>query len=131
MVLTQEVSAAKDAAVEKALHKAASGDLVTSGRILKEHLGRGALELKYLPIGIRKSEQAKEFGLEGSKAKTRIQMENRQKVLDAARNFLATRKKKVSGRALAEKVSDKTGIKFGTVRDHLSKLKAEGHINFG
>lgn len=117
--------------MEKALHKAANGDFVTSGRIIREHLVQGAVVLKYVPIGIKKSEQAKEFGLEGAKAKRHIHKKNQQKILEAAQNFLATRNKKVSERELANKVSAKTDIKFGTVRDHLSKLKAEGHIKYG
>ena len=64
-----EASAAADAAVEKAIHKAAKGDFQTVGKLIREHLQNGAnnisrdkIAMQYVPIGIRKSEQARENG---------------------------------------------------------------------
>jgi hypothetical protein len=52
-VLTQEAETAKNAAIEKALHKAASGDFESAGRFLREYLKCGAVSLKYIPIGVK------------------------------------------------------------------------------
>lgn len=52
-VLTLESDTATNAAVEKALHKAASGDFETAGRLLREHMLSGAVALKFIPIGVK------------------------------------------------------------------------------
>jgi len=52
-VLTLESDTAANAAVEKALHKAASGDFETAGRLLREHMWSGAGALKFIPIGVK------------------------------------------------------------------------------
>lgn len=44
-VLTIETDTAKNAAVEKALHKAASGDFESAGKFLREHMTNGAMHL--------------------------------------------------------------------------------------
>lgn len=47
-VLTLESATAKDAALEKALHKAADGDFETAGKLLRELLQHGALHIAAL-----------------------------------------------------------------------------------
>lgn len=52
-VLTLETATAKNAAVEKALHKAASGDFDTAGKLLREYFDTEAVVLKFVPIGVK------------------------------------------------------------------------------
>jgi hypothetical protein len=56
---TQETSNVKDAALEKALHKAASGDFEAAGKFLREHMIGGAVTMKFVPIGIKFTEGRK------------------------------------------------------------------------
>ncbi|MBS0323745.1 MAG: hypothetical protein JSR19_07830 [Proteobacteria bacterium] len=58
-VLTLETATAKNAAVEKALHKAAGGDFEAAGKLLREHMIAGAVALKFVPIGVKFSQGRK------------------------------------------------------------------------
>ncbi|BAN35023.1 hypothetical protein SCD_n01194 [Sulfuricella denitrificans skB26] len=55
-VLTIETDTVENFAVEKALHKAASGDFETAGRFIREHMisgGVSIVSMKFAPIGIK------------------------------------------------------------------------------
>ena len=131
LALTAETATAKNAAVEKALHKAAIGDFETAGKFLREHLADGAVALKFIPIGIRKSKQAAKFGREGAKGNKEEGAANRQEILNAAKGILAAwmSKKPPSGRRLEGLISEKTGIPLGTVRGHTGKLRKEKKLD--
>jgi hypothetical protein len=75
--------------------------------------------------GIKKSAQAKRFGQKGAKENKEKGEANRQAVLDAAREILAGRARKPSGRELAKLIDGKTGIPFNTVRGHLKHLRKD------
>ena len=77
-VLTIETATANNAAVEKALHKAASGDFEAAGKFLRDHMSACAVALKFIPIGIKKSAQAAKFGREGAKGNQQKGNANRQ-----------------------------------------------------
>lgn len=124
-VMTLEAATAKVAAVEKALHKAASGDFETAGRLLREHMVGGAIAMRFVPIGINKSRQAKNFGIKGAKTNKELGEVNRQAVLDEARTILAERERKPTGRELADLISTRIGMPYNTVRGHLKKLRDE------
>ncbi len=124
-VLTIETSSAKNAAVEKALHKAASGDFEAAGKFLREHMIDGAISMKFIPIGINKSAQATKFGREGAKLNKEEGEFNRMKVLNAAKEILAKRTRKPSLRELASLIEKQTGVSFNTVRGHLNKLRQD------
>lgn len=124
-VLTIETATAKNAAVEKALHKAASGDFEAAGKFLREHMRNGAIALKFIPIGVNKSAQAKRFGREGAKGNKEEGEVNRQAVLNAAREILAGRTREPTERGLAKLIEGKTRIPFNTVRGHLAKLRKD------
>ena len=124
-VLTLEANSAKLTTVEKALHKAAIGEFETAGRLIREHIVDGAVIKKFLPIGIKKVEQAKDFGSLGAYTNREIGRNNRKKVLEAAKAILASRKRKPSGRELAGLVAEKTGIPVDTVRGHIKILRKD------
>jgi len=123
-VLAKETSTAGNAAVEKALHKAASGEFEVSGNLLREHLVHEATRLKYVPIGIAKSAQAAAFGRRGANGKKKQGIATRKTVSDAAQRILKDWQgaKSPSGRRLAELVSSTTGIPTATCRSHLQAL---------
>jgi len=50
---TLEADTARDAAVEKALHKAASGDYEAAGRIFRGHMMSRAEQIKFIPLGMK------------------------------------------------------------------------------
>lgn len=124
-VLTLETQAARNAAVEKALHKAASGDFETAGRILREYMLTSAVALKFIPIGINKFEQASRFGREGAKSNKAEGATNESSVLKAAKEILKewSRASPPSDRHLAQLIEKETGIPKNTVRGHLTKLR--------
>ena len=124
-VLTIETETASNAAVEKALHKAASGDVEAAGKFLREHMNDGAVAMKFIPIGISKSAQAKEFGRKGAEGNKKEGEGNRQTVLDAAKIILAGRTREPSERELAKLIETKTGIPQNTVRGHLARLRKD------
>lgn len=131
-VKTLEASTASKAAIEKALHKAAGGDFQAAGKFLRESITSGAdtialekIARQYVPIGIRKSDQAKEFGSRGAASNREIGLANRQAILAAAKEILDGRTRKPTGRKLAGTVAQKTGIPFDTVRGHLQKLRKD------
>ncbi|MBW8458639.1 MAG: hypothetical protein K0M58_09385 [Thiobacillus sp.] len=124
-VLTIETETAKNAAIEKALHKAASGNFEAAGKFLREHINNGAVALKFIPIGINKLAQAKEFGRKGAEGNKKEGEGNRQTVLDAARAILAGRTREPSERELAKLIETKTGIPQNTVRGHLARLRKD------
>lgn len=125
--LTAEANTARNAAVEKALRKAASGDSETAGRLLREHLDREANALKFIPIGINRALQASEFGIKGAKANKSVGAENRHAVLVAATDILAawTTGPEPSVRRLAELVAQRVGISVSACRTHLAKLREQ------
>ncbi len=128
-VLTLEVSTAKAAAFEKAIHKAANGDFCAAGRLIREHIKSGAEAEKYIPIGIKKSKQATEFGRRGSETSKRQGAENRQRVLDAAKDILSRRTRPPSSnRDWARLIAKEPGfaetpLAENTISAHLGKLK--------
>ena len=131
-VKTLEASTASKAAIEKALHKAAGGDYQAAGKFLREWLTSGAetialekIARRYVPIGIRKSDQAKEFGSRGAASNREIGRANQQKILATAKEILDGRTRKPTDRDLAGRVAKKTGIRFDTVRGHLQKLRKD------
>ena len=123
-VLTAESRTARNAAVEKALHKAAQGDFEFAGRLLREHMKAGAEAKKYIPIGIKKLKQAKKFVNSGAQVKKDEGALNRRAVLDAATEILAGRQsKRPPGRnELAGVISAKIGMPLDTVKGHLTAL---------
>jgi len=118
-----EAEIAEDAAFEKALHKAARGDFETAGRLIREHLVNGAIAYKFIPIGIEKSKQAKEYGSRGAALNKEIGRGNRQKIQAAKEKFLADRTGPTTERQLAGLIATETGIKSETVRGHLKKMR--------
>ena len=131
-VLTAESRTARNAAVALALHKAASGDFATAGKLLREHMSSGAADmaigmvaLKFAPAGIRRLRQAAEFGGKGAKTNKDKGALNRRAVLDAATEILAGRQsKRPPGRnELAGVISAKIGMPLDTVKGHLTALK--------
>jgi hypothetical protein len=126
-VLTAESRTARNAAVEKALHKAAQGDFEFAGRLLREHMNTRAVALKLIPIGINKLKQAKKFGRSGAKVKRDEGALNRQAVLDAAQDILATwtSAKPPSERRLSELTAQRTGLSASACRTHISNLRKE------
>jgi hypothetical protein len=125
-VLTLETQTAKDAPVEKALHKAAGGDFNAAGKILREHLKRGADQIiaeKYVPIGMTKVVRDKLYGRLGADHKRQEGEENRRSVEDAARRILEKYQK--GGRTppkqstLKNLVAKETGLSPKTVGRHL------------
>lgn len=125
-VLTLEASSAKDVALEKALHKAANGDFIAAGKLLRELLlqgGHDKVKEKYAVIGLQRIAQCSDFGKRGIESRTALSNKNRQIVLDAAKEILSDRKRKPSDRKLASLVSKKTDINFHTVRGHIRNLK--------
>lgn len=126
-VLTLESETAKDAAVEKALHKAASGNFEKAGKLFREYLIAGAVAVKFIPIGIKKSMQASEFGRKGARQKKEEGEANSLAVLNAANEILGEwkAKQKPSARRLAQLIADKTLIPVETVRTHLKKSRED------
>jgi len=125
-VLTLETALAGNAALEKALHKAAGGDFETAGRLFREHMLSGATALKFIPIGIKKSAQAKSFGNTGTKKKKEQGAETEKTVLDAAKEILASRDTPPSSdRQFAQLIEPITGIPANTVRTHLRRLRSK------
>jgi hypothetical protein len=121
-VKSSETNSAENAAVQIALHKAANGDFENAGRFIREHLIKGAEAIKFIPIGINKSKQAKEYGSRGATQQKEIGRANRQKIGYAIKKIMASRKSKPTDRQLASLVETETGIKFETVRGHIKKM---------
>lgn len=133
-VLTAESRTARNAAVALALHKAASGDFATAGKLLREHMGSGAADivigmvaLKFAPAGIRKLRQAAEFGGKGAKTNKDKGAENSQAVLNAAKDILATwtAADPPSERRLSQLTETRTGLSASACRTHISNLRKE------
>ena len=131
-VKTQKAGSAREAALEKALHFAAEGDFKTSGRFLREHMVGGAnsiaiadLARRYVPTGIRKLEQAREFGDRGGSINRREGLENRQAVLAVAGEIIRNRKntRRPTVRQLAPDIARETKLSESTVRRHLTKAE--------
>ena len=128
-VLTLEATEAQDAAVEKALHKAAIGDLQAAGKIIREHLISGAIAIKFIPIGMAKSKQAAEFRDAGSAINKAIGAANRRKVTEARIEILESRNTPPTERELAGLIAKKTDIPLNTVRGHLQKMKKDKSLD--
>ena len=129
-----ETSTAKHAAFEKAVHLAAAGDFETAGQFIREHLNDGAesiawknLGKRFVPAGIRKLEQAREFGERGGSVKRQQGQKNREAVLDAAERIIETRKnsRRPTGRELAPDIAQQTGLSESAVRRHLTKASLD------
>lgn len=125
-----ETDDAKLTTVEKALHKAAAGQFEIAGKLIRSHLENGAIEIKkneiaahYVPIGIRRSKQAKEFGSSGAFENRAKGVENRDAVLQAAKKFAAQYQatQQPSVRNIAPKIGKDTDLSERTVRKHLTK----------
>ena len=131
VVLTQEVGTAQNAAIEKALHKAATREYESAGRILRQHMVNNAVAVKFVPIGIKKLKQAAEFGRRGAEDKKSKGAENREMVSDYRKRILANWKSpnKPSDRRMAELIAVDTGIPFNTVRGHLRELNKEKKVD--
>jgi hypothetical protein len=129
-VKTLQANSAGLTALEKALHFAAEGNFETSGRFLREHMMDGAkrvnlekLAKTYVPIGIRKVEQSREFGQRGGAEKREEGRTNRDNVLAAARSIIENRKssRRPSVRELTPAIARTTNLSESTVRRHLTK----------
>jgi len=123
-----EATTAKNAAVEKALHKAAGGDFETAGKLIREHLIHGSIEMMFLPIGIKRWEQVKDFGQRGAEEAKQTGARNRADVLKSAIKILEARTKRISTRQLSEQIEKDIGMPKNTVRGHLQKLKKEKQL---
>jgi hypothetical protein len=128
-ILTLETDQPQNAALEKALHKAASGEFVLAGGMLKKILLGGAITLRFLPIGIKRSAQAAEFGRAGADSNKQWGKDNEDTVLAAAREIISGRTRPLSGRQLAALVAKKTGMPLGTVRTHVGRLRREKKLD--
>lgn len=125
-------STAKNAAVEKALHLAASGNFENSGKILREHVTNGAdvvawknLGRRYVPAGIRKLEQARKFGKLGGSERKEQGQKNRKDILGAAWEIFSSSITKRSDHEFARRIAERTGLSKHTVRTHLRKARPE------
>jgi len=127
-VLALETNSARNAAVEKCLHRAASGDLEAAGKFLREHMERGAVEIKFVPIGIEKVRQATEYGKIGGSHRREIRKSNDRKIVASARKILSRRTKRISDRNLASLIEKDTDINHNTVRGRLKPLRDAGKI---
>ena len=130
-VLGLKANSAKAAPLEMVLHNAALGDFEKAGKIMREDLVRGVIELKFVPLGIQKFEQAREFGQRGAESNKSIGKSNRQSVLKAAKVILKKRKRSPSDRQLASEIADKQeiDIKEDAIRGHLVALRKEGKLD--
>ena len=124
-VLTLEASSARLDSVEKALHLAAKGELEKAGERIRHHIVRGAIEFKYVPIGINKSRQAQEFGRSGAETNKEIGQSNREAVYQAARKILAERTSQPTDRQLARDIAKDLQMKEETVRGHIKALRKD------
>jgi hypothetical protein len=127
-ILGLEASSARLDPVEKALHMAARGDFERAGGRIREHLIRGAIELKYVPIGISKSQQAQDFGRRGAEANKALGSANRERVYVAAMKILAERKSPPSDRQMARDIAKDSRMEEETVRGHLKALRKDGKL---
>lgn len=130
-LLTLEADTAGLAAIEKALHKAGCGDFSGAGQFLREVLTGGAVVERFLPAGMNRIVQAKDFGSRGAEENREVGRLNRERVCNTAREILAgwQSSKLPTGNALAERVAKKTGLAVSTVKSHLTKLKRGGFLD--
>lgn len=130
-VLGLKADSARLAPLEMVLHTAAGGDFEKAGKIMREDLTRGVMELKFVPLGIQKFEQAKEFGQRGAESNKAIGEANREAVLAAANAILADRERRPSDRQLASEIANKEEInmKESTVRSHIRALRKEDKMD--
>ena len=133
-VKTFDVSTAKHTALEKAFHLAAAGEFERSGIIFRDDMTEGGklkklenVAQRYVPAGIRKLEQAREFGKRGAKVKRQQGQKNREAVLGAAKDILKKRKnpKRPSVRQLALLIVKQTDLSDSTVRHVLTKAELD------
>jgi len=124
-----EARHADTAALEKSLHKAAEGDFETAGRLFREYMNNGAVAKKFIPIGMKRSAQAKKFGKAGAEKNKAEGKENRVAVLEAAKEILAQRTKRPTNREMAALIEKKTGIPANTARGHLTKLRKDNLLD--
>ena len=127
-ILTLEASSARLDSVEKALHLAAKGELEKAGERIRHHIVRSGFELKYIPIGINKSRQARDFGRSGAVANKKLGLSNREAVFQAANRIIAERNSRPSDRQMARDIAKGLPIKEETVRGHLRALRKEGKL---
>ncbi len=128
MILRAETNFARNAALEKALHKAAIGDYETGGRLFREWYTTAAIAERFLPIGIERSAQQREFGRPAAEASAKVGAENRARVKDARDAILSARTRPISDRGLALEIEEKTGINRNTERGQLVDLRKEEKI---
>ena len=129
-LLNAEAETASLAAVEKAFHKAAMGDVETAGKLIREYLYTGAEQIKlreFAVIGVRKSRQAKDF-VEGGATESRQKGRNNERlVIDAAKKIVQSRtsSRKPTVRELAPDIAIATGLAERTIRRHLSAKRLD------
>jgi hypothetical protein len=91
--LRKEIKTTANVAIEKALHKAASGEFEAAGRLYRDYLLQGAMAYKFIPLGIAKAKQSDEFLKSGSDQSRAVGDANRAAVLAAARAVIDSREK--------------------------------------
>lgn len=123
MILRAETNFARNAALEKALHKAAIGDYETGGRLFREWYATAAIAERFLPIGVNRSAQQRDFGRKGAEASKEEGAENQARVKKARDDILSARTLPITDRKLAMEIEKVTKIKKDTVRGHLARLK--------
>jgi hypothetical protein len=137
-VKTLEASTAGESALQKSLHLAAEGKFKKAGAFIREHLNAGAnlvsvkkLARTYVPVGIRKLEQAKEFGDRGASENRATGAANKRSILEAAKKIIKDRKtdRTPTVRELAPKIAGTTKLSESTVRRHLTKARLMNIFN--
>ena len=123
-----EASSARLDSVEKALRLAAKGNLERAGERVRDHIDRCQIEFKYVPIGVKKSRQARDFGRSGAVANKKLGLSNREAVFQAANRIIAERNSRPSDRQMARDIAKGLPIKEETVRGHLKALRKEGKL---
>lgn len=124
-----EAQSANNSAVEKALHKAASGDFEFAGRLIREHLLSGAEAIKFVPIGKERLKQAQNFGEKGAKQNKSEGAANRKRVEDLYKSIRSKRSNEyLSQNRIAQLIAACSGMKVGTIRTHLTKLSKENKL---
>lgn len=123
--LALDEASARNAALEKALRKAAEGDFAAAGNLFRDHMLRGAGDLKLIPIGIARLTQAAHFGRKGAKVSRAEGERNRQTIMGAAERIRANwhGARPMSQNDLAGRIARDTGINESTVRGHLTRQR--------
>jgi hypothetical protein len=129
-VKTSEVDKAKNAAWQMAAHLAAAGDFEKAGRFFRESLAGGTISIvneNRARRHVRKVQQDREFRKLGKEARQRQGQETKKRVFEAVEDLFKAwpNPKKPTGRQLARRVAQETGIPEPTVRPHLPEKTVE------